>query len=420
MKRLHRKCADLLDSPFSRATRRTIIRVGQHLRDAPAPISFAAFAVICLAVFIVCDYVATSFLLIPLATFRFKTSHRTTALAVHHAWSDPSVKADVFIGATDARALPTNFTIDYATLPMQRPAADLIMSYLLPEDVYLEYGSGPTTLAFPHLVASTVSVTTNPDMCTTLQNQLHNQFKHLTVNSLCAPMSSSMHRDSRIGDKFLSMHHDGSYHDYEQFVELPIHSFPEHTFDKVLLNGNVRLACALRILSKLRPSSIVFFLNFFDRPDVHSVVLQYYHEVARIMPMPHATKTHNHHYQPGLFGVMVLAPKLRQEIDPHCSHLCHEIPTLTADDIHVVYNQFREASDDNIDIDNAFAFKYVPDTNSSGFPKEQLGRLRALQTSKDRLLLDLVALPVLFLAFKFCCHLYAKIYDRPTTNRPRR
>lgn len=52
------------------------------------------------------------------------------------------------------------FSIDYSLQMMHRAEVDLIASYLRPTDVYLEYGSGGSTMNFAPLVRLSLHVTT--------------------------------------------------------------------------------------------------------------------------------------------------------------------------------------------------------------------------------------------------------------------
>jgi hypothetical protein len=196
-------------------------------------------------------------------------------------WGLPRVTVDVAIGAgKGATAGRAGLDVEYQSLPMTRPEADLLMSYLQPGDVYLEWGSSGTSLTFPRLVKDAYTIDDNPHVCAAIRDEVASHAPDLdNLRTFCAAKTPPT---QPLAPQIAA---EGTYATHAAYVDYPLEHLPEKTFDKVLINGAARVACALRILPHLHADSVVFFHDWFLRPDHYTAVLAHYEEVSRIVPI---------------------------------------------------------------------------------------------------------------------------------------
>eukprot|EP00187_Rhodella_violacea_P002394 CAMPEP_0174910860 /NCGR_PEP_ID=MMETSP0167-20121228/74331_1 /TAXON_ID=38298 /ORGANISM="Rhodella maculata, Strain CCMP736" /LENGTH=372 /DNA_ID=CAMNT_0016155241 /DNA_START=10 /DNA_END=1124 /DNA_ORIENTATION=- len=174
--------------------------------------------------------------------------------------------------------------IDYSSIMMHRPEVDLIASYLRPTDVYLEYGSGGSTVNFAPLVGSAFTIEHNCEWADYMRRTL---LEHAitNVNLTCAEVP----RGSNDWGLVHGFEH-GSYRQFHRYINA-IDLFEVPKFDRVLIDGRARLAAALKVLPYLKPSSLVFLHDFYTRTHLYAAVLEYYEEVARVLAHPNLDKT---------------------------------------------------------------------------------------------------------------------------------
>ena len=179
------------------------------------------------------------------------------------------------IGAADANTTSPLY-LTYDAHMMHRPEVDLITSYLRKDDVYLEFGSGVSTRNFAGLVKRAYSIDHNCDWAQLVRNSLvGDRFK--SVNVIC--------KQVKRGDRGWGTHSIFEHANYVQFREYvdAVDELQDRVFDKVLIDGRARLACALRILPHLNNDSLVFIHDFYARLHLYGSVLKYYQEVARVL-----------------------------------------------------------------------------------------------------------------------------------------
>ncbi|KAI0560411.1 hypothetical protein FGB62_113g14 [Gracilaria domingensis] len=186
--------------------------------------------------------------------------------------------------------------MSYPSVMMHRAEVDLISSYLTSQDVYVEFGSGGSSVAFTTLVKRAYSIDHDCRISSALRNVMSENGIHPAEGEtkfLCV----DIHPGFR-GWGTISPFEPGNYQQFKEYVDL-IEAIPEKRFDKVLIDGRALtcncdcvlpryelskgLACALRVLPYLHDNSLVFIHDFYTRLDHYSQVLQYYIEVARIL-----------------------------------------------------------------------------------------------------------------------------------------
>ena len=154
---------------------------------------------------------------------------------------------------------------------MEPVEAEMVASYIEPEDNVLEYGSGGSTLFFGHL-------------------GVKNLYSIEHVEEWYLKIWSSIEKNKIINDT----HHNvflnfvpsdkprtipTQYDEFKSYIEFP--KTLNMKFDKVLIDGRARAHCAMFIRDYLHKDSLVFFHDFWARPQYHHI-LEYYDEVDSV------------------------------------------------------------------------------------------------------------------------------------------
>lgn len=130
------------------------------------------------------------------------------------------------------------FPIDYSRQMMHRAEVDLIASYLLPTDVYLEYGSGGSTINFTPLVARAYSVEHDCQWAQFISNSLRtspNVAAYSNLRIKCIPILPGFRSWGT-----LSNFEHANYQQFRKYVDV-VDSLPEQSFDKVFIDGRASM-----------------------------------------------------------------------------------------------------------------------------------------------------------------------------------
>ncbi|CAN8076075.1 unnamed protein product [Agarophyton chilense] len=185
-----------------------------------------------------------------------------------------------YVTGAGSRNASESSHMPYPYIMMHRTEVDLITSYLTRDDVYVEYGSGSSSLAFSPLVKRAYSIDHDCKISASLRNFLSERNIHpaeVETKFLCVDV-----RPGFRGWGTVSRYEHGNYEQFREYVDL-VETIPEKRFDKVLIDGRARLACALKILPYLHDNSLVFIHDFYTQLDQYSPVLNFYIEVARVL-----------------------------------------------------------------------------------------------------------------------------------------
>lgn len=355
------------------------------------------------------SYLVTfSFILHPLARLFFEASGRVAAKHVPHLHNAPTGTSTYMIGAStpnkNAEFTKRQKFVKYESLPMRRPEVDLILSYIRPEDTYLEYGASGTTLAFPLLVAQSYVIEHDGQVCKGISSEME-QHPDLAkrLRAFCAPVPHG-----RAGWALKSEFEEGSYTAFHNYVDFPRTNLSKVIFDKVLINGRARVACALRILPQLSKNSLVFFHDYFLRPEHYSNVLTYYDEVARVVAHGPVTG-----YTDDPMGLLVLKPKSGYAENEVAQH-------VTVSRLNAIYDRYEETepTEDSASTDTAFQH-LLPSTKEGGFPYYEMSRDLARSTTQLRLLLDLVLIPCIAVTYLVLRFIFSNIFVEALSSAPR-
>lgn len=383
---------------FERAFTFLSLYATRRLSRQRAVTILAIYAIVVCSVVLVSYFISFSLVLYPLAHVLFDLSGGVASGGVPRAWNDPEGIATFAMGA-----YPANRTaelrarrqyVNYDALPMRRPEADLIMSYLNPTDTYLEYGASGTTLAFPMLVRHSFAIEHDTEVCDGISSEMQ---KHRELadrlRAFCAPVPPG-----RADWALQSQFEEGSYRAFHNYVDFPRTNLSSVKFDKVLINGRARVACALRILPQLHAQSIVFFHDYFLRPKHYSYVLAFFDEVARIVAHGPVTG-----FTDEPMGLLVLKPKPQYVEDG--------LSDISVARVNAIYDTFHDIAptEKSASLETAFQSSLLS-TGEGEFPYYDMKRKLTRETTRARLLLDLVMIPFIALTYYILRIIFLKIF----------
>jgi len=164
----------------------------------------------------------------------------------------------------------------------------------------LEWGSGGSTLVFGKIVSSVVSIEHDCAWAMRIREKIAKRKLEKKVKLICASVPPSTGGWGQIH----GFEH-GSYRQFQKYVDaiddisrMIIEENESHLngsnqtnpsfvkFDKVLIDGRARMACALKILPYLKPTSVVFVHDFYTRTHLYGGIMEYYDEIARVLASP--------------------------------------------------------------------------------------------------------------------------------------
>ena len=154
---------------------------------------------------------------------------------------------------------------------MHPKEVELVKKYLKPTDIMMEYGSGGSTIQFGNLVDTYYSVEHVEDwylkVWTAIEKNylLDDTHKNVFLNHIAPNKPRSK---------------PTQYDEFTDYIEFP-KNLDNVKFDKVFIDGRARSHCAKFILDYLHEDSIVFFHDFWARPEYHWI-LDYYDEVESV------------------------------------------------------------------------------------------------------------------------------------------
>jgi hypothetical protein len=148
---------------------------------------------------------------------------------------------------------------------MSHKEIETIEKYLKPSDIFLEWGSGGSTLYFSGCVKEYISIEYDIRWYKNIANLISiNQLQNINYlycapdNGVIPPVKSSKSKKE----------------DFVTYVSI-IDNLSQKIYDKILIDGRSRVECAKKIINYLNDDSIVFIHDFFNRKKYFSI-LEYY------------------------------------------------------------------------------------------------------------------------------------------------
>lgn len=139
---------------------------------------------------------------------------------------------------------------------MSQKQIDLIQYYLNPTDTMLEYGAGGSTLYFSKYVNKYVSIEHDLNWVNKIKIQDLKENIELYHCGTDNPITLPIWQGNPV-----------DFHSYISFID----TLPHKQYDKVLIDGRVRLECGIKVLDYLHKDSIVFVHDFFERERYHKL-----------------------------------------------------------------------------------------------------------------------------------------------------
>lgn len=280
---------------------------------------------------IVISFLTTHLLLLPLARLSFHISGRVASPLPRTQTDAPSGAAAYALGIASQAV-----DLDWTLLPMRRPEAALLLSYIRPGDRVLCIGPREIAVA---LAAGGAAVT-------------------------AVQPPSFGHRHCRGGGAFRAVCLPASV------ACARIDNLNMTRLDRVVLDGGARVACARAVLPLLTDDGLVFVHDFFRRPARYAAVLGEYEEVARVVAFAG---------NDGPGGLLVLRKRKAAQMMPA-----------------VRDEGGDEFDDDGEGLDVAVRVGLLS-TENGGFDYYGMAREISRQSAHARLALDLAGLPVVLM-----------------------
>lgn len=207
--------------------------------------------------------------------YRILTSF-THTLSTKHADNNSTEELPLWI--VGRGGVPRTVPIDYSVQMMHKPEVDLVASYLRPDAIYLEWGSGGSTLNFASLVSDMFSIEHDCEWLRYVEDTMSSSNKsYHNVKTLCVAVEPGTK-----GWGTTSSFEHGNYDQFKPYVDA-VDTLGIRKLDVVFIDGRARMACALKVLPYLKKDSVVFIHDFYTRIDIYKGVLKYYDEVARVL-----------------------------------------------------------------------------------------------------------------------------------------
>lgn len=143
---------------------------------------------------------------------------------------------------------------------MKQIDIDTIKILLQKDDKMLEWGSGGSTLFFSQFVDEYISIEHDKDWHKQIAKKIPKNVRYFLVKP----------------NKKLTKKHKGNIEQLKDYVE-KINEFDK--FDKILIDGRARVACAKEALNHLKKDGIVFVHDFWKR-DRYLQILKWYKEIG--------------------------------------------------------------------------------------------------------------------------------------------
>lgn len=154
---------------------------------------------------------------------------------------------------------------------MSHHEQSLLESYLRPSDIMLEYGSGFSTLWYSQFVKKYYSIEHNQEWYEAISPEI---YKLPNVQYMLSAVEKG-HLGWQGGFS------EGTPQQFETYIKA-VDEVHNVKFDRVLIDGRSRAACAKYILKFLHKDSIIFIHDYHMRTYYHDTLDAYYTKVAII------------------------------------------------------------------------------------------------------------------------------------------
>ena len=147
---------------------------------------------------------------------------------------------------------------EFFTPLMHKYEYEFISKYLSKDDIFLEWGSGNSTIYFSDLVKEIISIEHDKDWIQTIQNAI-TAFDIKNIKSHYIPSHSPEPIPCR-------------YEQFKDYIEYPKKN--NIKFNKVLIDGRARKYCAKSIYEMI-DENVIVMIHDFNSPDYQKVTKYY-------------------------------------------------------------------------------------------------------------------------------------------------
>jgi len=155
--------------------------------------------------------------------------------------------------------------LSFFTPLMHKYEYEFIAKYLNKDDIFLEWGSGNSTLYFSELVKQVISIEHDKDWINNIQIAIDNyNIDNIILNHIAA------HSPNPIPCR---------YEQFKDYVEFPKNN--NLKFTKVLIDGRARKYCAKAIYDII-DENVIVMIHDFNRED-YKKVLKYYDIIEQLI-----------------------------------------------------------------------------------------------------------------------------------------
>lgn len=155
---------------------------------------------------------------------------------------------------------------------MTQKEIDMILSYLKPDDIMFEWGSGGSTLYFPRFVKEYHSV----------ESQKH---WYVIVKSfiLKSEIKSKVHLKYIPIPPYDWSTNNHTKEEFKEYIEY-IGETPHKKYNIILIDGEnkTRAFCAIEALKYIDNNSIVFIHDYYHRREIYKEIEEYYDIINKI------------------------------------------------------------------------------------------------------------------------------------------
>lgn len=123
---------------------------------------------------------------------------------------------------------------------------DLLLNSLKPTDIVLEWGSGGSTLEIAKRVRYLCSI----------------EHDHKWYNKVLSQLPTNAYLYHIERNKEEASGHDGTFEDYEDYIQWPLESFSPKTFDVIFIDGRARSHCAKAAWTLLKEDGVIFIHDY--------------------------------------------------------------------------------------------------------------------------------------------------------------
>ena len=167
-----------------------------------------------------------------------------------------------------------------------------IESYLTPDTIMLEWGSGGSTLYFPKMVKKLISIESDKkwydDVCAELKKKKYRNVRYFLEEPQLTNVTINIDDIHKLSETLFNKIREDfgirstSYRNYINKID----NLSYKTYDAILIDGRVRLECGIKALNYMGDDSVLFIHDYYKRPTL-PYLEQYYDVIQHVGKYEH-------------------------------------------------------------------------------------------------------------------------------------